>query len=138
MNNKTLGIGLIITSLLLIALVTRNGDIAWMMLPFLVYLGAGVLQSPTLEKVRLSVTRTLEQSRAEGVASVDVCLKIQNQSDETVFLSINETIQTGMKILEGELSLLAAIRGGEFDGIKIYVHGNARELFLEVNPDRGE
>jgi uncharacterized protein (DUF58 family) len=118
MNNKTLGIGLIIISLLLIALITRNGDIAWMMLPFLAYLGAGVLQSPTLEKVRLSATRTLEQSRVNGFASVDVCLKIQNQSDETVYLSINETSQTGIKILEGELSLLAAIRGGESTELK--------------------
>ena len=62
MNNKTLVVGLIILSLLIVALITRNGDIAWMMLPFLAYLGVGILQTPLLEKVRLSATRTLEQT----------------------------------------------------------------------------
>ena len=46
MNNKTLVVGLIIFSLLIVALITRNGDIAWMMLPFLAYLGVGILQTP--------------------------------------------------------------------------------------------
>ena len=54
MNNKTLVVGLIIFSLLIAALITRNGDIAWMMLPFLAYLGVGILQTPALEKVRFS------------------------------------------------------------------------------------
>ena len=46
MNNKTLVVGLIIFGLLIVALITRNGDIAWMMLPFLSYLGMGILQTP--------------------------------------------------------------------------------------------
>jgi uncharacterized protein (DUF58 family) len=118
MNNKSLGIGLIIFGLLLVALITHNGDIAWMMLPFLIYLGAGVLQAPVLEKVHLRAKRTLEQSRSNGVPVIDVNLKIENQSVETVYLSINETSQAGMKILEGELSQLAAIRAGESTELK--------------------
>ena len=66
MNNKTLVVGLIIFGLLIVALITRNGDIAWMMLPFLAYLGVGILQTPVLEKVRFSATRTLEQNRSNG------------------------------------------------------------------------
>jgi uncharacterized protein (DUF58 family) len=118
MNNKSLGVGLIIFSLLIIALITRNGDIAWMTVPFLVYLGAGVLQTPALEKVHLSAKRTLEQSRSNGVPLVDVSLRIQNQSAETVYLSINETSQAGMKILEGEMSHLTAMRLGESTELK--------------------
>ncbi len=118
MNNKSLIIGLIIFSLLIVALITRNGDIAWMIVPFLAYLGAGVLQTPALEKVRLSAKRTLELSQSNGNPSVDVNLWIQNQSIETVYLSINETMQAGMKILEGELSHLAAMRAGECTELK--------------------
>jgi hypothetical protein len=63
MNNKILVLGSIIFSLLIAALITRNGDIAWMILPFLAYLGTGILQTPPLEKVRLSAARSLEQGR---------------------------------------------------------------------------
>ena len=57
MNNKTLVVGLIIVSLFITALSARNGDIAWMTLPFLAYLLAGILQAPSLEKLSFSAER---------------------------------------------------------------------------------
>jgi uncharacterized protein (DUF58 family) len=113
MNNKALSVGLIIFVLLLVALVARNGDIAWMIMPFLAYLGAGILQTPALENVRLSAKRTLGQSRSNGVGVVDVRLTIQNQSPGTVSLSIQETMQDGMKFTGGELGRLVALCSGE-------------------------
>ena len=113
MNNKTLVVSLIIVSLLIVALVTRNGDIAWMMLPFLVYLGTGILQTPALEKVRLSAERQLEQTRSNGLAAVEVNLTIQNQAVETVHLFIEETIQEGMEITAGELRRWVSLQPGE-------------------------
>ena len=113
MNNKTLVVGLIVFSLFIIALITRNGDIAWMMLPFLAYLGIGILQTPPLEKLRLSARRTLEQTRSNGIILVDVNLSIQNQALETVSLFINETVQAGMKITDGDLSRWVVLRSGE-------------------------
>jgi uncharacterized protein (DUF58 family) len=113
MNNKTLVIGLIIFCLLIVALITRNGDIAWMMLPFLVYLGIGILQTPALEKVHLSAERTLEQTRSNGIVLVDVNLTIQNQAVQTVHLFINETVQAGMEITAGELRRWVTLRPGE-------------------------
>ena len=128
MNNKTLVIGLIIFSLLFVALITRNGDIAWMMLPFLAYLGVGILQSPPLEKLRFSAIRTLEQTRSNGSVSIDVNLSIQNQDLETVSLSIQETVQAGMKITDGELSRLVTLRSGESTELK-YTFTAARGNF---------
>jgi uncharacterized protein (DUF58 family) len=113
MNNKTLVIALIIFSLLLIALITRNGEIAWMMLPFLAYLVTGILQTPPLEKLSLSAKRTLEQNRSNGIASIDANLAVQNNGLETVHLFINENIHEGMKITDGELSRWMALRPGE-------------------------
>lgn len=118
MNNKILVVGSIIFSLLIAALITRNGDIAWMMLPFLVYLGIGILQTPPLEKVRFSAGRTLEQSRSNGNAFVDVNLSVQNQALEMVYLSIREIIQAGMKITDGDLSRWAELRPGESAELK--------------------
>ncbi len=128
MNNKVLGIGVIILALLMAALITRNGDIAWMMLPFLAYLGTGILKTPALEKVHLRAKRTLVQNRSNGVAAVDVNLHIQNQSVETVCLSINEPLQFGMKILDGDLSQLVALRSGESTELK-YTFTAARGNF---------
>jgi uncharacterized protein (DUF58 family) len=118
MNNKILGLGVIILALLMAALTTRNGDIAWMMLPFLAYLGAGILKTPALEKVHLSAKRTVVQNRSNGAAAVDVSLHMQNQSVGTVCLSIDEPLQAGMKILEGNLSRLVALRPGESTELK--------------------
>jgi uncharacterized protein (DUF58 family) len=118
MNSKTLTIGLIIFSLFIIALVTRNGDIAWMMLPFLSYLGVGILQTPVLEKVRFSATRTLEQKQSDGIISVDVNLTVQNQAFETACLFIDEKVQEGMKITDGELHQWVALRSGEHAELK--------------------
>lgn len=128
MNNRILVVGLIIFGLLIVALITRNGDIAWMMLPFLSYLGAGILQTPVLEKVRLSATRTLEQNQSNGVVSVDVTLTIQNQAAETVCLFIDEKVQAGMKITDGELSQWAALQLGESAELK-YTFTAARGNF---------
>ena len=118
MNNKTLVVGLVIFALLIVALITRNGDIAWMMLPFLSYLGVGILQTPVLEKVHFNVTRTLEQNQSDGIMSVDVNLTIQNQAGETVCLFIDEKVQAGMKITDGELSQWVTLRSGEHAELK--------------------
>jgi uncharacterized protein (DUF58 family) len=118
MNSKTLVVGLIIFGLFIIALITRNGDIAWMMLPFLCYLGAGILQAPVLEKVRLVAMRTLEQSQSNGIASVDVTLTVKNQTSEAICLFIHEKIQTGMKIAGGELCRWVTLRSSEHAELK--------------------
>ncbi len=118
MNNKTLVLGLIIFGLLIVALITRNGDIAWMMLPFISYLGMGILQTPVSEKVRFSATRSLEQNQSNGTVSVGVNVSIQNQALETVCLLIDEKVQTGMKITDGELRQWATLRSGESAELK--------------------
>ena len=113
MNRKTLLVGLIVFGLLLVALITRNGDVAWLMLPFMAYLGAGILRAPALEKLHFSAVRSLEQTRSEGTPCVDVSVSVQNQSAETVYLTVEEEIQAGVKILGGELGRVAALRAGE-------------------------
>ena len=118
MINKLLAVGLMIFSLLIVALVSRNGDIAWMLLPFLVYLGTGILQTPASEKLRLSANRLVEPSRPNGIPLVDVSVTVQNQSVETAYLSIREAELPGMEILEGGLDRLVALRSGESSELK--------------------
>jgi uncharacterized protein (DUF58 family) len=128
MNDKTLVVGLIVFSLLIAALITRDGNIAWMMLPFLAYLGVGILQTPLLEKLRFSAERKLEQTRSNGGVSVNAVLAVQNQALETVHLLVNETVQAGMKITEGELNHRVTLRPGESTELK-YTFTAARGEF---------
>jgi uncharacterized protein (DUF58 family) len=118
MNNKTLAVGSIIFCLLIAALLTRNGGIAWMMLPFLAYLGVGILQTPALDRIRFSAERTLQQGRLNGNAFVDVNLGVQNQALEAVHLFIQEIVQAGMEITDGELSQWVELRPGESAELK--------------------
>ena len=118
MNNKILVVGSILFCLLIAALVTRNGDIAWMMLPFLAYLGVGVLQTPALDQMRLEARRTLEVRRLNGDAFVDVNLSVQNQALETVHLFIDENVQAGMNITDGELGRRVELQPAETAEVK--------------------
>ena len=67
--------------------------------------------------------------------SVDVNLTIQNQALETVSLFIDETVQAGMKITDGDLSRWVELRSGEICGVEIYFYSSARKFFLEVHPE---
>jgi uncharacterized protein (DUF58 family) len=118
MNNKILVVGSLLFGLLIAALVTRNGDIAWMMLPVLAYLGVGILQTPALDHVRLGARRTLELRRLNGTTFVDVNLSVQNQARETVHLFIQEDVQAGMKITDGVLGRRVALRPAEAAEVK--------------------
>src|SRR5690349_140524 len=113
MNDRTLTIGAMSVLLLIVALITRNGDIAWMTLPFLAFLMVAILQTPNLERVSLDAKRIVEQTRTTGSISVIVKLDLQNKSLEPVHLFVQETAQPGMKITEGELSQWATLSAGE-------------------------
>jgi uncharacterized protein (DUF58 family) len=118
MNEKTLTVGLVAGLLLIVALITRNGDIAWMILPFLAFLMVGILQTPDVERAALRAERSLEQTRTNGIVSIVVKLAVQNKSPETVHLFMEEIVQPGMKITDGELSQWAMLRPGETTELK--------------------
>lgn len=118
MNDKTVALGLIILLLLIVALITRDGDVLWMILPFLAYLGVGILQTPSLEKLSFDAKRTFEQIRINGKLSTVVDLTLQNKAPENVHLFVQETAQTGMEITEGELSQWVSLQPGESTELK--------------------
>ena len=117
MNKRTLVVGLFCFGLLITALITRRADIAWMLLPFLAYLGLGILQTPTVESLRLSATRSLEQRLTEDGRLVDVRVEIRNEAAQTVYLFIQDPLQIGMRVTDGELSRRLALRPGETGGL---------------------
>jgi uncharacterized protein (DUF58 family) len=89
-----------------------------MMLPFLAYLGVGILQSQPQERLRLRAERTCEQTFSNGIASVTVNLTVQNTARETVCISLHEAVQAGMRVTNGDLSCQVALPPGESAGLK--------------------
>lgn len=118
MNEKTLTVGMVAVLLLIVALVTRNGDIAWMILPFMAFLLLGILQTPNKESLSFAAKRILEQTRTDGIVSIAVRLVIQNKGLETVHLFTEEAIQPGMNVTDGELSQWATLQPGESTELK--------------------
>ena len=113
MNSKVLTLILVIFGLILMALLTRNGDLAWMALPFLAYLGIGILQSPALGNINLQARRVVEKERAGGVSSVHVSTTVCNQDRHIIYLRLSDPLQPGMRISDGQIENQAALRGGE-------------------------
>jgi uncharacterized protein (DUF58 family) len=113
MHNKKLLVGVLVFSLLITALITRNGDVAWMILPFLTYLGLGIWQSPSMENIHLFAERKLEFIRSHDGSSVIMHLIIQNQSLQTIYLATTDLLQEGTHITDGALSQKAELHPGE-------------------------
>jgi uncharacterized protein (DUF58 family) len=90
MPRKTRFLLLISIGLLGIALLVRNGDIAWLSIPFLAYLGVGIGQSPAPGKIRLRASRTLELERRDGVSLVNVSVALQNDGSEIPFSRVSD------------------------------------------------
>jgi len=113
MNDKTLFIGVIILGLFFTAFIARNGDLVWMALLFIVYLGTGIGQSPAKEDIHLRVRRSVEKTKRDGSFFVEVIIHVRNDGRRTISFFIADPLQNGMAVTEGSLSLQAALHAGE-------------------------
>jgi uncharacterized protein (DUF58 family) len=108
-------ITLISFGLLLTALITRNGDLALMALPFVVLIAAAILKMPTDTAIRLSATRSLDTARSREGTMVEVCVTVRNEGTEMVSLRLADPRQPGMKIKVSDLRQRVVLdRGKEF------------------------
>jgi uncharacterized protein (DUF58 family) len=100
MNQKTNLILFIITGILLSALITKNGQILLLAIPFFCYLVAGFLTSPT--NVNLGVTRKVENYRVEENEQNSMLISITNLGSKIQSLDYKEMILPGILLLSGE------------------------------------
>ena len=113
MTSRIRTLGVLIICLLLVALVTRNPDVAMLLLIFLVYLGVGILQSPSRENIKLDAERTLVHSQVNGRTQVEVRLCLHDRAPVPLQLRIADDLRAGMQRLDGESSGHIALRPGE-------------------------
>jgi uncharacterized protein (DUF58 family) len=101
MNSKLNFILLIIISLFLTALVSRNGNVALLSIPFLVYLGTGILFTPG--DIHLLASRALSSSRSNENEPIKMHITIGNNGSTIQRLQLSEPAQPDMFIVDGSL-----------------------------------
>lgn len=96
MNKKLRLIHLIIFALFLSALISRNAALAWMTLPFLCYLAAGLLSFP--QAISLSASRTVSSFRCEAGTSITMTVIIVNHGQAVPNLRVCESFHPNIRL----------------------------------------
>ncbi len=116
MKPKTLTLVLTIWGLLLAALLARNSDLAWLALPFIIYLGTGLLQAPTPDSVRLQAVRTLKKTatpgdlrEARGAQQIEVQVTVSNQGASITNLYLEDIPPAEAQLSGGQASHRTAL-----------------------------
>lgn len=119
MNQKLRLVTLIILALFISALISRNAALAWMTLPFLFYLGAGLLTTP--QEVSLSASRTVSLFRCEAGTPVTMTVTIVNHGPAIPNLRVCESFHPKIRLssrFQEPCGILPA--GGEMKGEYIF------------------
>jgi uncharacterized protein (DUF58 family) len=107
---KLLLVSLIIYALLFAGLATLNGGLLALTIPFIAYLGAGLLYRPA--GLRLKVTRNLSVERVSAGEPVVVTLTLTNEGGCLDEVRLEDLAPDGLNLVEGHTSLVAALSPG--------------------------
>ena len=114
-----------ILGLLLAGLITVRGEVIALALPLFAYLGAAVLQK--LEKVDLEWSREVDPIRAAQDKPVSIHLVVTNRGSKISEMIIEDTIPSGLELIEGDRSAAASLASGESLELKYQVRGKRGE-----------
>lgn len=125
MNHRLQVIVFVIYSLIVAAVLTRNGNLLLMALPFLMYLGMAILQLPG--EVRLQASRTFNNANPNVPTPVEVKVTLENAGSETVYLHLSDSARPDLQIMSGYLDERLALPAREETSIN-----------YSFQPQRGE
>ena len=111
MNRKFIFLTLFSLAIFLIALAAKNGTIAVLAIPVLIYLFSGILLSPI--DIDLSASRQIEKMEENNSGCFTQNLILTNQGNSSICMQINDAVFPHMKVQAGELqqSLLLSAPG---------------------------
>lgn len=107
MKHRFLVILCVIYSLMVIAVVTRNGDLLLLAIPFLTYLGTAILRLP--REVRLQASRSFNNANPFTPTAIEVKVTLENTGPETLHLHLADFVEPGMQILSGSYDTRLAL-----------------------------
>ncbi len=120
MNEKLRLVLLIVFGLLLAALLSRNAALAWMALPFLFFLGAGLLTSPG--EVRLRASRLVSHVRCEAGTPITMTVTIKNDGPTLACLRIDEMVWPNEQVIDGDVNRTVRLPEGETTEMRYTFH----------------
>ena len=98
--SKSLLLGSITYSLLLIGIASVRGEFIALALPFVVYLFAGFLFTP--DKIKLEATRHLSTERTSPNSEIDVTVTVTNRGSHLEEVLLNDVLPADLKIRSGQ------------------------------------
>jgi uncharacterized protein (DUF58 family) len=128
MNKSSRTIVIAVAGLILGALILRSGDLAWLALIFLSYLGLGLFLAPTREDVYLRAERSCQETERLEHTSIEVCSRVQNIGAKTIHVLLVDPPMENVKVTEGELRLRTTLHPRE-DAELRYVFQTFRGYF---------
>jgi uncharacterized protein (DUF58 family) len=111
MNSKLNLMLLIVISLFLAALISRDGTLILLAIPFLIFMAVGLWLSP--RDVQLRAARALSSLRSDGKKPIKMALMIENSGTSIPCLQIEEPVLPNMSLAEGELQYRFFVSPGE-------------------------
>ncbi|MBN1219771.1 MAG: DUF58 domain-containing protein [Anaerolineae bacterium] len=108
--SKILLLSLLIYGLVFGGLATLNNSLLVLVLPLIVYLGAGLLFRP--EEIRLHASRSLSTHRVAQDEPVDVTLTITNEGGRLSEVVLEDLVPAGLDVLSGQTALLTSLSPG--------------------------
>lgn len=109
--NRLLTLSSIIYILVALALVTHNGVLLALVVPLLIYLGAGLIFGP--EELALQAERRVSHERVFPGVPVNVSLTVSNNGSRLESVLIADQLPGGLESIAGETSLLTPLDSGE-------------------------
>lgn len=106
--SKVFTVGMLGFSLLMTALITRTGSIALMALPFLTYLGAGILKSTHPGRISLAAERSLSVVSS----GIQVRVTVRNMGARVGPILLSDPLLPDMEIVSGSLRLWTVLEAG--------------------------
>lgn len=142
--------GSILYVLLMLGLITSTGGPLLLMIPFLVYLGAGLLSGPAALKI--NAERVISEDRVAHGAEVKVSVTVTNNGSRLEEVYLEDRASSSLKIIHGAADLITCLDAGEsitweytvqavrgycrFQGVKVSARDHyglfPEEIFCEI------
>lgn len=111
----------LIYGLILVALGLRSGSLLALVIPLVVYLGAGLLSAP--EPPQLTVTRQMSDDRVAPDTPVTITLSVSNAGPALAGVLIEDIVPAGLEMVEGETQLFTPLAAGQSVELTYTVRG---------------
>ncbi|NLE99527.1 MAG: DUF58 domain-containing protein [Anaerolineales bacterium] len=130
MTGRAWHVSALIGLLVFLGLLTRNGNVLLLALPFVIYLGASALSAPA-EDMRVYVKHALSANHGIADKPVHVSVVVQSQGAGLEELRVEDCVTPPLAISEGEASRSEPLPAGARLELEYDAYGQRGEYFFQ-------